>query len=132
MPNLATGRPVPSPQLDRWQRLQLQVRCALAPAQPTRIRLYLMAGLHLVRLGQLPTEHVHARMLQTPLHTAEDTALPWFWRSVCLEHVPLPLAHLVSRLGTHDAPALRTIEAAVQRAHDHLAMPPRPTGIRSR
>lgn len=33
-----------------------------------------------------------ARMLQNLLRTARDDALPWFWRSVCLEHATLPLA----------------------------------------
>ena len=56
---------------------------------------------------------------------AQDEALPWFWRSVCLEHVNLPLAHLATTLGVHDPIAMHALEAAVQRARDQLPVLPR-------
>lgn len=112
--------------LRRWQRLQLQVRCALTPQQPTCIRLYLHAGLLATREGWLPPEDGLRRMLATLLQTAEDEALPWFWRSVCLEHVALPLTHLRSRLGRADPQGLAALEATVQRAQERLpALPAR-------
>ena len=104
----------------RWRRLQLQVRCALNADEPARIRLYLHTGLQLVRSGARPAVPVHMQMLQTLLRTAQDEALPWFWRSVCLEHVSLPLAQLASHLGLHDPLAMQAIECAVQRARDQL------------
>ena len=104
----------------RWRRLQLQVRCALNADEPARIRLYLHTGLQLVSSGAHPAVPVHMHMLQTLLRTAHDKALPWFWRSVCLEHVNLPLAQLASHLGLHDPLAMHAIECAVQRARDQL------------
>lgn len=102
--------------LHRWQRVQMHVRCGLSADQPGCVRVYLHAGMQLARRGAQPAVTVHLRMLQTLLLTAQDEALPWFWRRVCLEHVNLPLAQLTSSLGLHDPLAMRALEAAVQRA----------------
>ena len=102
----------------RWQRLHLQVRCALKAEEPARIRRYLHTGLQLVRSGTRPAVPVHMRMLQMLLRTAQYEALPSFWRSACLEHVNLPLAQLASHLGLHDPLVMQAIECAVQRARD--------------
>lgn len=111
--------------VQRWLRLEMHVRCALRAAQPAGVRLYLQAGLLLARHRVRPPLEVHRRMLQTLLATSHDAALPWFWRSVCLEHVNLPLAHLKALLGRHDPNAVQAIEAAVQQARDALpCLPP--------
>lgn len=89
--------------LNRWQRLEMQVRCGLAPEHPGIVRVYVHVGLHLVRRGLKPARNVHARLLATLLSTARDEALPWFWRSVCLENVNLPLAHLRGLAATEHA-----------------------------
>ena len=121
----------PSPLLERWQRLEMQVRCGLMPGNPGCVRLYLNAGLQVARRGLRPAEAVHLRMLNTLLHSAQDEALPWFWRSVCLEHVNLPLAQLKTLIGLHDPIAFQAIEAAVQRQRDRLPLRPEPTGRRA-
>lgn len=104
----------------RWQRIQMHVRCGLSAHQPGCVRAYVHTGLQLARSGALPALAVHLRMLQTLLQTAQDQGLPWFWRSVCLEHVNLPLAKLTSLIGLHDPLAMQAIEAAVQSARSQL------------
>lgn len=111
---------------DEFDRLQLRVRCALQPDSPQLVRQYVQAGLRLERLGRLGALDVHNRLLRTLLATSRDEALPWFWRSVCLEHVSLPLARLMSQFALHDPPAARAIEAAVQMARAALPQPPSP------
>ena len=111
--------------MQRWQRLQIHVRCGLYAHDAGRIRLYVHAGLRIVRRGIRPAVATHTTMLQTLLQSAQDEALPWFWRSVCLEHVNLPLAHLATTLGVHDPIAMHALEAAVQRARDQLPVLPR-------
>ena len=66
-------------------------------------------------------------MLSVLLQVAHDEALPWFWRSVCLEHISYPLARLRSLLKANDPIALQAVDSAVQSAHERLAAtPPRP------
>ena len=107
----------------RWRRLEMHVRCALWPGAPGRIRLYVQAGMLAVRRGAAPAVDVHARALDVLLRTSRDAALPWFWRSVCLEHVHLPLAQLRSHLRLHEPMAFAAIEHAVQRAQADLPSP---------
>ena len=114
--------------LYRWQRLQMYVRCGL-DVEPARIRLYVHTGLRIVRRGVQPAIATHMRMLHTLLQSAQDEALPWFWRSVCLEHVNLLLAHLASTLGVHDPIAMHALEAGVQRARDQLPVFPRMSAV---
>lgn len=110
--------------LHRWQRLQMHVRCGLSVQQPECIRCYLQAGLALVRHGIRPDTRVHLSLLHTLLQTAQDQALPWFWRSVCLEHVHLPLVKLGATLGLHDPLAMQAIRDAVDLVRDHLPNTP--------
>jgi len=110
---------------NHWPRLWLHVRCGLQPAQPARIWQYLACGNKLARLGAIDEITVQTRMLNTLLQASRDEELPWFWRSVCLEHVTHPLARLCSLVGTHDPLALQAIEAAVQSCRDALPPPPR-------
>ncbi|RZL86042.1 MAG: hypothetical protein EOP82_31475 [Variovorax sp.] len=111
--------------MQRWQRLQIHVRCGMHAHDPGCIRLYVHTGLRIVRRGIQPAVATHMRVLQTLLLSAQDEALPWFWRSVCLEHVNLPLAHLASTLGVHDPIGMHALEAGVQRARDQLPVFPR-------
>ncbi|MGE0802889.1 MAG: hypothetical protein AB7G13_21350 [Lautropia sp.] len=109
----------------RWQRLGDHVRCALYPGDASRIRLYVQCALRLTRSADDGGVAVHLRTLQTLLRTADDETLPWFWRSVCLEHVNLPYARLASALSVHDSTAVRAIDAAIARSRDRLpALPP--------
>ena len=109
----------------RWERVQMHVRCGLSMEQPGCLRLYLHTGLKIARSGLRPAAAVHLAMLRTLLCTAQDEELPWFWRSVCLEHVNLPLAQLNSLIGINDPVAMQSIQAVVQHARDRLPWPPR-------
>lgn len=64
------------------------------------------------------------RMLQLLLQTAHDDALPWLWRSACIEHTTLPLARLSSLLAAHDQVAVEALHAFVQVAQDRLSQVP--------
>jgi len=102
--------------VQRWQRAELHVRCGLAPREPAYLQLYLHMGRKLARRDDRPALAVQLRMLSTLLKSAKDEALPWFWRSVCLEHASLPLAQVTSSCRLHDPQAVDAIEAAVRRA----------------
>lgn len=105
----------------RWQRLQMHLRCGLTPEHPALIRVWLGLGRYLVRLGALDEVAAQQRMLSVLLACAGDAALPWWWRSLCLEHVDVPLARLTHRVA---APAAAEWQAAVQRARDALPVLP--------
>lgn len=97
----------------RWQRLQIDVRCALRAGEPQRIRHYLFGGGKLARLGVFNEVGVHLHMTRTLLRTARDPELPCHWRSACLECVSQPLQQLRDLLALHDPLAMRAIEQAV-------------------
>jgi hypothetical protein len=110
---------------ERFERLGLGIRCAYNPQQPAVIRCWLALGARLVRSGVEPEAPLQRRMLNLLLRTAQDDALPWFWRRVCLEHAAWPAARLRSLLGERDAAAAAAVHAAVQQAEDALAaLPP--------
>ncbi len=108
----------------RWDRLQVALRCAFYPDQPGLIRTYLGVGQRLVALGVLDEVPAQQRMLQVLLQTAADSALPWAWRSACLEHVDRPLARWCSLLRLHDPLAVAALHAAVQAAREQLPLAP--------
>jgi hypothetical protein len=110
--------------VQRWRRAQMHVRCGLSAHQPRSVRAYLHLGLELTRRGLHPPLAVHMQMLNTLLQAGQDEALPWFWRSVCLEHVNLPLARLTTLLAVHDPIATQALQCAVQRAQDGLPATP--------
>jgi hypothetical protein len=110
--------------LARWDRLGLSVRCAYCPAYGNLIRCFLALGGLLVHRGVLTELAANQRMLTVLLQTAGDEALPWFWRSVCIEHTALPQARLVSQLKLHDPLAVEGVLAAVQQARDALPCQP--------
>jgi hypothetical protein len=101
------------------------VRCGLSPEQPDFVCIYVHAGLHIVPRGLRPALAVHRHMLQTMLRSTQDQTRPWFWRSVCMAHVNLPMAKLTSLLRCHATLALQTLEATVLRTRDELPTTPR-------
>ncbi|QPF72400.1 hypothetical protein G8A07_05260 [Roseateles sp. DAIF2] len=110
----------------RWLRLEVHVRCALYPDQVGRLRAYLGTGELLVRRGLRPAAATQARMLHTLLRCARDEGLPWFWRSLCLEHADLPLARLRSQLALHDPLSVAALEDELERARAALPLGPGP------
>ena len=110
----------------RWDRIGLGIRCAYNPSQPAVIRFWLRLGQQLVQQQVLSELQVQQRMLSLLLRTSADEALPWFWRSVCLEHSAAPQARLQSLLALHDPLAVQAIDAAVRIARAELpALPPK-------
>ncbi|HSW04534.1 hypothetical protein [Aquabacterium sp.] len=107
--------------LRRWDRIGIGVRCAYNPMGPSALRHYLDAGRRVVSCGVLSELLVHRRMLTVLLQTAHDEALPWYWRSVCLEYTTLPLARLHALMKHHDPMACHALDCAVQSTHDVLA-----------
>lgn len=98
----------------RWERLHIDVRCALRAGEPRRIRQYLDAGTKLIGLGATDALPMQMRMLHNLLRAAKDDALPHFWRSACLEHIAVPLERLRDLIGPHDPLALQAIETAAR------------------
>ncbi len=105
--------------LQRWTRMELTVRCALTPNDPSLIRIFLRTGNYLIQLGLLPNEKTQRFMLRLLVKTANDTELPIYWRSVCLEYVWQPLAKLATLIG-RDKSAFEVLETLVHVAHDEL------------
>lgn len=111
--------------LRRWDRIGVGVRCAYNPGCPCAVRHYLEAGRRVVAGGVRSEMQVQLRTLTVLLQVVHDEALPWIWRSVCLEHTTYPLARLQSLLHQADPIALEAMRCAVQAAHDELGGPPR-------
>lgn len=116
--------------LARWERLGLGIRCAYNPGQPAVIRHWLALGLKLAQGGVAPEMPLLRRSLRLLLQTAQDEALPWFWRSVCLEHTAWPAARLVSLLRCHDPLGAEAVHDIVRHARDTL-LPWPPNGAES-
>ena len=123
-------KPTPAPRLElqrvaeRWLLAQLRVRCALRPGDLAQIRQYVHAGELLVRRGAGPAVETYERLLRTLLQAAQDEALPWAWRSMCLEHVNLPRARLTTLLRTLQPAALQAWQQQVQAARETLPLAP--------
>ena len=112
---MPAATPHQSVQRQRWERLHVTIRCGLHADQPVLIRVYLGIGRWLVQQGQLDEEAANRRMLDLLLDTARDEALPWFWRSVCLEHGTRPLARLTTLLKQRPGalqPVFETVQSA--------------------
>lgn len=116
--------------LRRWDRIGIGVRCAYNPDRPDVLRHYLDAGRQVVAGGLRSERQVQQRMLTVLLQAAQDAALPWYWRSVCLEHTTLPLARLRSALKATDPAACQAFDAAVHSAHEQLSAVVRPPAAR--
>lgn len=119
-----------SAQRVRWERMHVAIRCGLHPTQPALIRVYLGVGRWLVRQGQLDERVACQRMLGLLLDTARDDALPWFWRSLCLEHVPAPLARLTTLLKQREPSLLGTVQDSLAWARMQLTATPAGPALR--
>ena len=106
----------------RWERMHVAIRCGLQPAQPALIRVYLGVGRWLAQQGQLEERSAQQRMLALLLDTARDDALPWFWRSVCLEYTPTVVARLTSLMKHHQPAALQDLVDRVQLTQAQMAV----------
>lgn len=97
----------------RWERLHIDVRCALRADEPERIRWYLKLGHRLMALSRADAPGLQLQMLRTLLDTARDTTLPAPWRRSCLRHTNALLMPLRRHLGLLDPLTMRVIEAAI-------------------
>lgn len=117
-----------SAQRVHWERMHVAIRCGLHPTQPALIRVYLGVGRWLVRQGQLDERVACQRMLGLLLDTARDDELPWFWRSLCLEHTPALLARLTTLLKQREPALLRSQLDRLVLAHQQLTVTPTAPG----
>lgn len=104
----------------RWERMHVAIRCGLHATQPPLIRTYLGLGRWLVQRGLLDDRGANQRMLRLLLDTARDEALPWFWRSVCLEYTAMPVAQLTTLLRQQDPQALHAVAGSLRSAQLRL------------
>jgi len=112
--------PAAAARLERWQRIGLGIRLAYNPGKPEVLRCWLGLGTRLAAEGAICEAMLLQRTLRLLMQTAHDEALPWFWRSVCLEHTARPLARITTLLALHDPLQAHAIEAFVQAARDRL------------
>jgi hypothetical protein len=83
-----------SPYQDNWRWLSLQIRCALEPDEPRLIDHYLAEGRYLANCTPTSPWMVAETSFRLLLDTACDRALPWHWRSLCLDLAWRPLRDL--------------------------------------
>ena len=105
----------------RWERVGLGIRLAYNPQQPAVIRCWLGIGAQLAADGGAAELVLLQRSLRLLMQTAHDEALPWYWRSVCLEHTARPLSRLTTLLKLHDPLAVQCLHCSVDAAHRSLA-----------
>lgn len=84
------NRPCP----DCWNWQGFMIRCALRPNEPRLIDCFMSLGISLVERGQVSPWHMSYKSLNLFFDTACDRALPWHWRSLCLDHAWQPLYSL--------------------------------------
>jgi hypothetical protein len=82
------------PYLQNWRWLSRQIRCALVPNEPRVIDHYLAEGRYLARFTPTPSWSVAHTSFRLLLDTAQDQALPWHWRGLCLDQAWRPLRDL--------------------------------------
>jgi hypothetical protein len=111
--------------IERWERIGLGIRLAYNPGRADGVRLWLATGRQLSRDGGLREVPMLARSLERLLQTAEDPALPWTWRHVCLEHVARPWARLQCLLAGRADALLGQVAARIALAGDALGLPGR-------
>lgn len=75
-----------TPCLDCWNWQGFRIRCALFPDEPRQLELHWALGRQLVEHGLLCPWQMSLSTLNLLMDTASDTALPWHWRSLCLDH----------------------------------------------
>lgn len=80
-----------TPCLNCWHWQGFLVRCALRPDEPRLLEFHEWHGQQLVDRGLLDSWRVARLTLELLLDSARDTALPWHWRSLCLDRAYRPL-----------------------------------------
>lgn len=86
--------PLPPPCLDCWYWQAFRIRCALSPDEPRLLDQYELHARQLVAYGRLNPWRMASQVLELLLDTACDQALPWHWRSFCLDRAWRPLSLL--------------------------------------
>ena len=79
------------PYLESWRWMSRQIRCAIVPDEPRLIAHYLAEGRYLACYTATSPWTIAVTSFRLLLDTATDTALPWQWRNVCLDHAWRPL-----------------------------------------
>ena len=97
-----------------WDRVGITVRCGYHPFCPCPVRAYLEFTCRVALRGLRSEAVAQQRALEVLLQAARDEALPWHWRSICLECARLPLIRLTDLLQHSDPVALAAIQGAVQ------------------
>ena len=82
------------PYLESWRWMSRQIRCGLAPDEPRLIEHYLAEGRYLAACTTTSPWQIAVTTFRLLLDTAGDTALPWHWRTVCLDNAWRPLRDL--------------------------------------
>ncbi|MCY1277204.1 hypothetical protein D9M68_154910 [compost metagenome] len=80
--------------LDRWHWLKTKIRCALDADDPQLIAQFMAEGQAMVRHGRLSAWRAAEATFRLLLDTANDYALPWHWRCLCLDYAYRPLRDL--------------------------------------
>lgn len=120
-PSHAPAQALTHSPLEHWQRVGLGIRLAYNPAKADVLRYWLAHGVRLTERRLIDEVGMLKRCLRLLMQTAHDEALPWYWRSVCLEHTAGPLARLTTLLRLHDPLEGEALHAFVQAAHERLA-----------
>lgn len=121
-----TAPTLPGGQHERWSRIGLGVRLAYNPWKPEVARYWVSLGMTLARDGVMDEVGALRQMLKLLVHTAQDEALPWSWRSICLECCARPLARLTTLLQRSDPALGQSLGDFMQIAQDEFAaVPPR-------
>lgn len=111
--------------LARWQRIGLGVRLAYNPRKPDVVRLWIALGQQLAADPGIDETALLRRLLRLLVQVANDEALPWYWRSVCLELADRPLARLLTLLRASDPLQADALQVVMQLARERLDAVPR-------
>jgi hypothetical protein len=82
------------PYLESWRWMSRQIRCAMDPDEPRLIAHYLAEGRYLACCTATSPWTIAETSFRLLLDTAADVALPWHWRTYCLDQAWRPLREL--------------------------------------
>lgn len=85
------SHPLFMPCLDCWHWQGFRIRCALQPDEPRLLDQHEFHGAQLAQQGCIEPWRLTVSTLELLLDTAADRALPWHWRSLCLDRTWRPL-----------------------------------------
>lgn len=104
--------------IDCWYWQGFRIRCALLPDEPRLLDQHMLHSSLLIERGLMNPWDVASTLLRLLLDTASDPALPWHWRSTCLDYVYRPLQvlqHLADdRAKQHSVSLMRNRLATLQ------------------